>query len=614
MIVRGSRVRITGPVPASEELITELMGKEARVLDWIADTAMWAVQLVDRDAYPRQGPLPVGIVHADPAHLERSANPFELLDDDALAMPLVRTPASAHAALFATSRRLRIAVSSATFLSDRLTSGCAEVSVEVAPPLDEDEGGDGDDDDELNGCRGDYSCTRHFSATFRVDNARAGSIGCTLIDRTACRRGRMFLTACDAESQELIDIGKVLFNEKGFPRYAPLKADAATRGGGFLYIKTFSLRGGLRPSNASELASRVIKQLLALPLVAPRWEVAAYIGDGRDPAGRDRDLLPFVRANFEAVCCQEAESSWVVTSKALQAQPALSHQQALRLQQSELSDEEPPGRSEPQGVNRELFEAIMRFPSPEEDLASLMANGPELIARSEEAWAELKRAEAEVEQNSTPETQAALSAAVESAHSLMLEARRLTGVHGRLEARTAGLEKVMQLLDAGASLDDSSVLHCSAAYLQPQLLRMFAHRGADVNALDSGGSTPLMVAVVAVHRHSPRNNRQADTRCIDVLLELGADVSLTDRDGLSALGRYRATVRKSDDLGSLFGGGVRNGPDPSVEAKLRPPTGPTPADEDMNESQSEEEKEEEDEEEDDDEDDDDDDDDDEEEN
>ena len=65
---------------------------------------------------------------------------------------------------------------------------------------------DDDDDDEL-GSQGDYECTRHFSATILADDMPVGSFLCTLINRTACRRHRVFLSACDAESQELVTSG-----------------------------------------------------------------------------------------------------------------------------------------------------------------------------------------------------------------------------------------------------------------------------------------------------------------------------------------------------------------------------------------------------------------------
>lgn len=100
-----------------------------------------------------------------------------------------------------------------------------------------------------------------------------GSFSCTLINRTACRTHRIFLSACDAESQELIDTGRVLFDDMGEPRTAALKADPETKRGGFLYIREFSLASLARwypqelgttlyfpEEGATDVSSQAVKQ------------------------------------------------------------------------------------------------------------------------------------------------------------------------------------------------------------------------------------------------------------------------------------------------------------------------------------------------------------------
>ena len=75
---------------------------------------------------------------------------------------------------------------------------------------------------------------------------------------------------------------------------------------------------------------------------------------------------------------------------------------------------------------------------------------------------------------------------------------------------------------------------------------------------------------------------QLDARAVpfDVLLALGADRSLTDPDGCSALGCYRQTQRDSNDFMATMGIGARRGANLALEAKLTPPAGPTAADAD----------------------------------
>jgi ankyrin repeat protein len=117
---------------------------------------------------------------------------------------------------------------------------------------------------------------------------------------------------------------------------------------------------------------------------------------------------------------------------------------------------------------------------------------------------------------------------------------------------------------------------------QPELVSALLQRGADLNALDGRGETPLMAAAKAVenaynHVHNPHD----DTRCVDLLVSMGADTRIIDRDGLSALGHYRLVHRNYNDFRAALLYDTQ-GPRPrnlAIEAKLRSPAGPTEADE-----------------------------------
>ena len=128
-------------------------------------------------------------------------------------------------------------------------------------------------------------------------------------------------------------------------------------------------------------------------------------------------------------------------------------------------------------------------------------------------------------------------------------------------------------------MDGAYALHCAAFKLNPELAAALTQRGGSVNALDTGGRTPLMVAAATV-RGRTSASMQEDTSCINRLLLLGADTSLTDGNGLTALGHYRMSVRHYDDFNSACGRD-RQGADPAMEARLRPPGGPTPNDEEV---------------------------------
>ena len=394
LLVPGCRVRLTDLVSRCD-----LNGEEALLLRWIDDRRRWAVRLVNKTA---EG------LKVKPANVVRSPSGFDCLNEDALLLALVRTSISSHQPLFATNWRIRKVIGSPEFIRSRLRLGFANVAVTLDPKervYDEERGhenedgewvesdpdDDDDDDDEL-GSAGDYRCTRHFSATIRADDMPVGSFSCTLINRTACRTHRVFLSACDADSQELIDIGRVLFDEMGEPRAAALKADPETKRGGFLYIREFSLASLARwypqelgttlyfpEEGATDVSSQAVKQLLALDELEYRWSVAAYIAwvrQGRQEADEEQmkkglasECHHFVRANFQEIESRQASDGWMYTTKALQLLPRLSHREALSVPLKFTAAPSKPLRPEPAGADAKLKEALTQYnktPSLEE--------------------------------------------------------------------------------------------------------------------------------------------------------------------------------------------------------------------------------------------------------
>ena len=382
LLVPGCRVRLTDLVSRED-----LNGEEALLLRWIDDRQRWAVRLVNKTA---EG------LKVKPANVVRSPSGFDCLNEDALLLALVRTSASSHQPLFSTNWRIRKVIASPEFFRSRLRLGFAEVAVTLDPKErvyeeESDPDDDDDDDDEL-GYEGDYECTRHFSATIRADDMPVGSFSCTLINRTACRTHRVFLSACDAESQELVDIGRVLFDEMGEPRTAALKADPETKRGGFLYIREFSLASLARwypqelgttlyfpQEGATDVSSQAVKQLLALDELEYRWSVAAYIAwvrQGRQEADEEQmkkglasECHHFVRANFQEIESRQASEGWLYTTKALQLLPRLSHCEALSVPLKFAAAPSKPLRPEPAGADAQLKEVLTQYnktPSLEE--------------------------------------------------------------------------------------------------------------------------------------------------------------------------------------------------------------------------------------------------------
>jgi ankyrin repeat protein len=116
-------------------------------------------------------------------------------------------------------------------------------------------------------------------------------------------------------------------------------------------------------------------------------------------------------------------------------------------------------------------------------------------------------------------------------------------------ARTGNVEAAQLLLDHGATIDarekfgGQTALMWAAARRHPDMIALLVERGADIDAastnrdyqrhvtaegrpksMDSGGFTPLLYAA-----------RENCLKCVDVLLERGADIDLPDPDGVSPL-------------------------------------------------------------------------------
>ena len=97
-------------------------------------------------------------------------------------------------------------------------------------------------------------------------------------------------------------------------------------------------------------------------------------------------------------------------------------------------------------------------------------------------------------------------------------------------AGNAGPEKVRQLIQAGADVNAKNkdgwtpLMIAAALNSNPEVLKVLLEAGADVNAQKEDGVTPLMVAAI---KNTPE--------VLKVLIEAGADVNAKDTDGLTPL-------------------------------------------------------------------------------
>lgn len=116
--------------------------------------------------------------------------------------------------------------------------------------------------------------------------------------------------------------------------------------------------------------------------------------------------------------------------------------------------------------------------------------------------------------------------------------------------------EVTNLVNEGASVRRAQALHCSALFLNTELLDFFLglvppnERTSAINDLDENGMTPLICSVMK----APERVNEADKyyNTVQHLLRLGSDKSTVDPHGRTALGQYRMSVRSMSDYYHTF--------------------------------------------------------------
>ena len=421
-----------------------------------------------------------------------------------------------------------------------------DASNNVDDSEDEDGFGYDEPDDDTLGSKGEYG-TRRFSAKIKVNGKPAGTLSGRVLDRPS----RSFHAACDADSQELQEMGCVLFGSDGRPRYSAIKSDVSARLGGFLYISSLSIATEYRENGATDVGAAAVGALLRHPDVQERWTVAAYIADSSEwmtPEAEEdqhemrraqmaqmmgeqvesavdrakhaqgvcermaKDVRQFVRAGFREIDYQDG--GWLYMTKGMLAAPLLTHEAALAHPLKLAAGAT--GAVEPDDV-----------PGPGTKDGQML----QLIARNASA---------------------------------------------RLSDETL-LLRIDELITQGAHPTRAQALHCLAANDFHQLFLPLITRGADVNGKGPKGCTPLMIAAEGALGKVVLGSRPS-SQAVATLIALGADKGLADQRGRTALGYHYASVRNSNDFRAALIGGPKTEVDPTLKAMLMPSNGPSAAD------------------------------------
>lgn len=449
-----------------------------------------------------------------------------------------------------------------------LSADAPDITVRIHPKEKIDENFDDDEEEEFFddggfdfpdndplGYQGEFQCTRSFGGDIMVGGHKAGSFSAFLVDRSTA--GSIFYSACDAETAELQEMGCALFSSNGKPRYAPLKADASAKSGGFLYIATFNLDAEHRADGATDVGTAAIRALLSCEALAGRWSVASYIADSSAcltsaEAAAERAQMPRGMAAFRAP--PEAPEAKALRIAKINERMAKDARQFLRAGFEEMA----------YSKGGWLFITKKMVTSPVMTHEAALALPLRLTGMGGGGGGG-----ASSSSSAASSSRAVPTAADASLLEYLLESRG---------ASSASLiSQIDSLVAEGADLTRAGALQFCAANDKKDLLQPLLSRGAQINGFDQNGVTPLMVAAMRPPGKTSLLNPQHDATMVAALIALGADKEVLDADGCSALGHYYKAVRGVNDFSATFGM-RKQAADATLKAMLSPKAGPTAAD------------------------------------
>jgi hypothetical protein len=536
---------------------------------------------------------------------------LSMLDSDSLRSVLVRVPAEDHDSLRLTCKTIQAAVDSSQFKRLRNRLEWVETKATLVSPREDyenkfpiDEGSDETADEREHSFLQSYNDLGYTDESYGyteveakiwVDGKLAGSAELTLVPRP--RRGRIFHEACDAISSELQTVSVAFCDARGRPRLKCIQQVATDHNNGFLYLNKLELDADYQDSTST--GAQAIRSLLCDTLLHNRWSLVVYIADskvhfndddrckakefmkghGRDQADTyedenpvlkdwsahrldelaQKDMRQFLRAGFQQAAELAHDYSdihfvFAVPSFLEGRSVMMSHTEALALPMA-IRPAAKPDESL-QGVNRELLELMKKQCSKRQYKANLLLSASEQEEKKERIINVTRREQAtsrEQLQHLEARTRDAVANMQVVLHDADLNEVPLREL-GETDAYTRAQLKLL-VKERGASVQASNVLHCCAANHTPEYIDLLLEYIPDqekaktiINSLDASFQTPLMCAAAC-----GMESGAAKLRTCEKLVDLGADKSITDPAGRSALGCFRMSRRSAFDFVNSVG-------------------------------------------------------------
>jgi len=368
---------------------------------------------------------------------------------------------------------------------------------------------------------GEYQAFVSIDAQILVHEKEAGCIHGTIIHRDRIPEGH-FLSVMDGHSDELSDIGRILFHARnGRSKLNSIQAyddhDVDDKRYSWMFLSEWNIRSEYEENGASDVGTFALRTLLKD--LFGEYSITLCVYELKNDRQRI-DANQFLRNGFfqDDVLAKQGYPQLLVATYGHWTTPLRSQNEA-----DEILFYYPPTKpSPPSGIDAKILKLTMSTCASEVTSSS------------------------EVSEYET---------------------------------------KLFHLINSGGSLDKSHAIHAAIYNNNIAIMKCIIDiDSSTLESRDAGNYTPLMAAAINAARNikAPRDCLRTDQPIIDMLLAAGVKKDALSSVGKTAYGTLKAAVlERKDGLHAMMGLEAWNGYVVGLDAleeKLMPPNGPSTAD------------------------------------